>query len=1445
MSFPTIEVSPSNVPSSIQIATPFSYTFSNSGAAPGGSYSNSPVYTGRGTFDATNPLVTIVTPSNSNDPANSISGLNYTVSTSNISNNAIFEFTLPYPANIFGGSMQFLSGITATIIGTGFGGNHSVSIYGTTYPYLSNSSIRHTYSSASNSFTVTLVRPSPSSNVTIISNYPAISVQFNSSGLYWPPVYSPSSAPEWDYYTTYTTGAFVSYLGNIYEALSAVANVVPTDTGYWKLLGEWDSKIDYAINDVVSYDELWYKALIAAPSGPPPNADWILLTDEVVTFTITAPQQVILYPSTFPLLNVSSITSTEILPFISGNGTTLLTFSSSNGFQGVPSSNLTLYVYQSILDVKVGTEISNTITINPITITTTPTLGTTLSLYTYQPFSYMYSIPGDVVNVLLQYNSNTTSTSLVPYISGDTFESTLGLTVPGTTTLDFVAILSNSFIGRKITTITTLPPAVTITPAIPTGSLNLYKYEPFSYVFTLNSESVGLTLQISRSSSQITPYCSLSVDKSKVTYAGTYLTTSSSVLNLFVDILYGTTIISTTTIRISIGRGRFFPPISNQFYQLYQNESISTTLGSNPVFSTVSEIDSIISIPSLPNGLSFSNVDSNTSVLQGTPTLPVAQSTYTIFGNNSSNGNVVSTPIVIKVNAQQVFVTPSTASFSNLIVGTSITPIQFFTRQPTGSILSFSYTWDTLPDGFNFQNLDGSNVSQGYGSNSIQIAGAPSLTFAKFLASNSLVSYSIRLTATQVQTNGVRLTGSSLITFSLGETVLFADTIIPQLYATEIIDSKNVFFSATTFLNGSNLSNIQSITAASLPIGLSLSSITLSNRVQLKDTPSNVGTADYSFIAINQNGVSRTQFFTIPILPDIVSFGSESPPENTAYSFIVSKPIVSIPFSATSSANKTPISWTLSLPPSYGLLLSSTTGSSVSIVGTPTFPLNQTPVIITARDTLLTISTRTILITIEDDTFTWPTYVPTYIQNIPITTFSFDVTTTSGRLIQSFTSTGLPNGLVLNSSGVLSGTPLSGSGNILSLSCSGTNITFVLSSSDRYLVGQTINVTNVPNQVFREGVRIFPPLEPDPEDPFPRPTDLEYIINGDYVIGSITSTSLICASALPSTIETSTGKVSLKSGSFTINASTGYSLPPTYSQIYPYTIIPDTILTLLNVSPTLVPLTDTDGVLTFSISNVFSALSYSGFVADNFINPSTIQPDELNPVITLVNNVFSGSIPQLPIDDPSFTFTVTGIYENVETDVNALLSFPDRITAVLILRTSPGFLSFRLPTISSYRLFQYCPIIPITFAIVEEEAGYDYTYYYSVSSNLPLGLTFTTEPTGTTAILSGIPVTYSDNPVSVTVYAANGPNVISNVVNFRILTPSFVNPQVGAGAYTALLRADVEGNAAQNARDQRVFPTSDPLAGPLLAPRAPDVITQSNCFLGLCKKPCPSCRTMM
>jgi hypothetical protein len=886
-----------------------------------------------------------------------------------------------------------------------------------------------------------------------------------------------------------------------------------------------------------------------------------------------------------------------------------------------------------------------------------------------------------------------------------------------------------------------------MTPDVPSRSLSLYLYEPFSYVFTTNPESVGLSLQFLRSSSVIASYCTLSSNATTLTYSGSYVSTSSSVLSLVVDLMYAGSIVpgSTMTILITIGKGRFFPPASNQNFQLFQYENISTTFGSNPSFITILPINSIVASPSLPNGLTLTGIDSNTWFMRGTPTLQSTQSNYTIFGSNSSNGRIVSVPISIKVNAQQVRIAPSSLSTTGMIVGTMITPVTFVATEPVViSRLGFFWTWDALPDGIGFYDMNGNPIPYGYSlSNTIQLMGTPTLSAATTLAALNQTSSSVRLTGTQQQGGGINVTGSSLLTFSFAETVLFGTVTIPSLYATEDLGYKNVTFTAATYFASG--SAITSIVAPFLPPGLSLSSIVISGTspnlrysVRLLGTPTVVdesGTA-YAFTATNVNGTTRTQSFAIPILPDIVSF-TTAPAENTEYSYIVSKQIDPIPFSAVSSANKSITAWALSLSAaSYGLSLSASSGTTVVLSGTPTNPLAQTSVTITATDSLGTSVVRTILITIANDTFTWPTFAPRFIQNKPIDNYQFQVMTTSGRQIQSYSATGLPAGVTLSPSGLLSGTP----------------------------------------------------------------TD---------------STS----------------------GSFIVSATTGYVSPPTGSQPFSYTIIPDNVLTLLTMSPMPVSFIGTS----FSIANVFTAFSYSGFTASNAIQSDSVSP-ETDPPATfmLAGNVLSGTI---PIYEPSFTFTVNGIYGSVTSSVTASLTLIESpLSGTLTLSVSPGALVFTQPTQTAYTLYQYCPMPSIPFQVT---GGAGYIYYYSLSSNLPIGMTFTTETTGTSATLTGIPANYTANPVGVIVYAANGANVTFTGVNFRILAPSFINPQIGAAAFTAMLRSDVEGNAAQNARDNRVFPQVDPLAGPLMAPRAPDVITMSNCFLGLCKKPCPTCRTMM
>lgn len=1128
---------------------------------------------------------------------------------------------------------------------------------------------------------------------------------------------------------TYTVTSVPDMGSNVYSYSALTSTTV---------LGSGDVLLSASTTPVTGTAKFELETNVTALDPPLPNQVGCY------ELTLDAPDVVTV---TYPNMSLSTLSSPEWSPFVNGNGTAVIVIDAPNGFRFLPTTNPLQLKLNAITGATVVSTFDSSVTIDPIIINVVPTLESSLSISNYVPFNYSFSIPDTVIDVTL--NSTGTSSALLPYFSVDrsSFSSDIGFT-SGLYSAPFSLVpkIGTSIVGPAVTSlISSTPLAITMTPNVPSRSLALYLYEPFSYVFKTNPDSIGITLQFSRSSSKVASYCTLSADGSTVTYAGSYLSTSSSVLSLIVDLMYAGSIVSgsTTTVLISVGKGRFFPPASNQNYQLYQYENVSTTFGSNPEFVTVSPIDSITSGTSLPNGLSLELMDSNTCQLKGTPTLQTPQRSYTIFGSNSTTGRIVSVPILIKVNPQQVRITPSSLSRAGMLVDNMIEPQTFVATEPTVvSRLAFLWTWDSLPDGIGFYDMSNNPISYGYsGSNSIQLMGTPTLAAAISFASSNLRSYPVRLYGTQYQGGGINVSGSSLITFSFAETVLFSSVTIPPLYATEDLGYKNVTFEAATYFASG--SPILSITAASLPLGISLSSIvqvgtTTKYKVTLIGTPTVVdeaGTA-YSFTATNQSGVSRTQAFSIPILPDIVSF-TQSPLENTEYSYIVSKQIDTITFSASSSANKPITSWALSLSTvGYGLSLSATSGSTVYLTGTPTNPLVQTSVTITATDSLGTIAVRTIKITIANDTFTWPTYAPTFIQNKPIETFQFQVSTSSGRQIQSYSATGLPAGITLSPAGLLSGTPTGSTGT-----------------------------------------------------------------------------------------------------SFIASATTGYVSPPTGSKEFFFTIIPDNILTVLNTSPTSVPFTGTS----FSIANVFSAFSYSGFTSTNSIQAGSVSPVTSPPAtFILVNNVLSGSI---PVYQPSFTFVINGVNGSVTSSVTALLTLTNSpLAGTLTLPTSAGSLVFTQPTTRSYTLYQYCPMPTIPF-LVSGASGY--VYYYSISSNLPVGMTFTTETTGTSATLTGIPATYSATPSSVTVYAANGANVTFTTVDFRVLAPSFMSPRIGAAAYTASLKSDVEGNAAQNARDNRVFPQVDPLAGPLMAPRAPDVITMSNCFLGLCKKPCPTCHTMM
>ena len=1304
MSVPIILSDPSTFQSSFTIATPFEYTFSNSDVAPPGIVVDGLSYTGSGvTVTSLATSNTSVSVSISNYTGASLTGIPYSTADSNIASAATFEFT--FPSNLNSGRMSFLAGLGAE--------------------YTSNGIIRFYGSCNVSSYVVS----SLASRLTHVHD---------SNGIFNVTFSQGTGSNQTD--TVIATGFTVPILGGVQFQLSN-----PVWTGY----GEW-TDIDgtqYRVNDKVTYLGLNYNSLQNINGGNRPDVSptwWALVEyppELRPSFTIAAPVRTTAYPTGFPTLTTGSLTSASVLPFITGNGSYQINFQSAFGFQSAPLTSQVLQILQSISGLVIGTT-TYTFNVSNISIDVSPTFTSPLSLVTYEPFGfYTYSIPDTVVNVNLQYNSNTTSTSLVPYIiNGETeytltFGSTTGLPTGGLTTIEIDAVLNgNTIIVSNVKNIITTPTSIVATPSIPTGTLSLFKFEPFSYSFSFNELAEGLSFRTTRSSSELQTFITLSEDLKTATFAGTYGTSFSTTLNLIVDLMFGTTIVDTQTILVTVGTGRFFPPTANQNFQLFQYENISNTFGSNPDFLTVLPITNITSIPSLPSGLSFGG-SCNTFFLQGTPALRVNQSNYQIIGSNSSNGKIVTSIISIKVNEQLVRITPSTSTLSNLIVDTAITPITSTAVQPPTIYYSvFNYTWNALPDGLTFQNSLGSNVSQPFSPTdsglTIILAGTPSLAFATSLSTSSNL-FQTRLTGTRTDQTGKQITGSSLFNFSMSETVLIDVSNSVTLYRSKPLGTTDVLITAGSFFSSATIS---SVTASSLPPGLSLVLYSGPNIYRLSGTPTEVNlSGSYTFTATNTNGTSRSVTATIPINANFITFGGSTPSSGTVIQFIISRPLTNaktgyyttpIIFSATSTANATPIVYTSSINFSdYGLVLNSSTGT---LTGIPTTSLATTTVTITATDTLGTIGTTTIQLTILADAFTWSTYTPTYFQNRAITPFQFiAISTLSERPIQSYSSTTLPTGLVINASGLLTGTPT-------------------------------------------------------------------------------TSTS----------------------GSFTIIASTGYSIT---NQTYAYSMIADELMII-----------QTNG--SDSISQIFSGIEYRAiqYSSDTFVN-ATFSIGSLSPATSSTIDVTSGGL-------VSGDFTTANLNTTYSATLTAVFGTVTATTPIYILFTSSGgsiriptelsTLTFSQPTQTTFTLFEYVP-----YSIAIQAIG-SASFIYYFTSAIPLGFQFLKDSSGLTATLSGISPTIANQGIIIYAKTAAG-YAVSLSLTLRTITPFFINPQMGAAAYTAILRNDVEANAAQNARDSRTFPEVNPLAGPLMAPRAPDVVTPDNCLLNLCKKPCPTCRTMM
>jgi hypothetical protein len=1419
-----------SIPTSIQIATPFSYTISNSTTIPAGCNVYSPppytltsgLATISNVYDTTWNTTFTVSQTNTTFTNLSFYSTSYSLGGEG-SNGAIIEFELPFVTN-----PSILDDYTSEISFGDFkirlrksSQLFSFRNYDVSGPVTSNgnqfnqnnSTVRFTLGTSNISYSIPFFNSNTGSfenaTGTFSNSTPQFSLVFNNI------IYTPQVFPDLTNASTFSNvlDDVITYRNNQYLCRQNIPTTSPPDyfgvakfyapggyldTPLWTLLGEvlqWDTNVYYVVGDRIYYENNIYKALLDSRSQNPLNPTYWVLSDlnypqwsssvtyskgdrvyyngqayqyvfnipnvlneippygtgfgfywtlfdvsqfipsTTLSFAIRSPIIIQPHPEMFPTLSLSNTTSSEIVPFISGNNSLELTFSSEGGFQSAPSNPLQLVINQTIYGFLKQTT-TYPITISPIIITTTPTLTSPLSLLTYQPFAYTYSIPDTLVNVGLRYNSNTTSTSLVPYIADGSsiyemfFRSTIGLTSSGTSRIVIEGMSNGIVVATSDTSILTIHTPIISTPSITTGTLSLYKYESFSYLFTIDPSVVGTSFQVNRSSSELQTFLAVSGDPQSVVFSGSFLISYSTPLSLIIDLVVGSTIISTQTILVSVGPGRFFPPTQNQNFQLYQYENVSNTFGSNIEFLTAAPMTIILSSPSLPSGLTFGG-SSNSFFIQGTPNLQVNQSNYQIIGSNSSNGRIVTSTISLRVNPQQIRITPSSSTLTGLKVDIPIDPIITTAIRPATNLSNtFRYSWSALPDGLNFQNNLGSNVTQPFqpldDPLTITLVGSPSSSFASLMTSSGGNLFQTRLTGTQTNQTGTQTIGTSLFNFSLGETVFVTVSNAVTLYKDKPLGTTDILITAGSFFAGGSI--IESVTADSLPPGLSLVQYISPTVYRLTGTPTEVNlSGSYTFTATNTNGNTGSIVASIPVNPDVVTFGGDTPSNGTVLSYILSKTVTPIVFSATSTSTTTPPTYTASIPfVNYGLVFDSATGI---LSGTPTASLSSTTVTITATNIFGTTATTTIVVTIIPDVFTWPTYTPTYFQNKAITPFEFVVSTLSGRPILSYSSTDLPTDLFINPDGLLLGTPTVGS-----------------------------------------------------------------------------------------------------SGSFTIIASTGYTI---LTQVYTYTLIADQLLIVQD-----------NGIDT--VSTIFSGIQYHAiqYSSDSFVD-AVFSIGALSPVSSATISVTSGGLLSGNFTgatlNTTYSATLTATYETLTATTPIYIvftSFSGSGTGTVSIPTELSTLTFSQPTQTTFTLFEY-----VTYSIPIQAVGSgSFIYYYS--STIPPGFQLVKNSSGTTATLSGISPTLSNQGIIIYAKTAAG-YPVSISVTLRTITPFFVNPQSGAGAYTALLRNDVEGNAAQNARDNRTFPEVNPLAGPLMAPRAPDVTTPNDCILRLCKKPCPTCHTMM
>lgn len=597
-------------------------------------------------------------------------------------------------------------------------------------------------------------------------------------------------------------------------------------------------------------------------------------------------------------------------------------------------------------------------------------------------------------------------------------------------------------IASSISTPVTVLSRLDVSTTAINNVFQLYKYEPFGGN-TFTRVLPGDTLSFARSSGQI--ITSLTSNANVITFASSNGYQSSfSNLQLIVDVLSNGIIVDSNSNSVNVGVGRFFPPISNTAYTFYKNETIT------PVrFSTVLPVGIPLSSPTLPPGLSFVQVNSNTYDLTGTPLLETPNSNYLVIGNGtgSNAGKTVTTTISIVVNGERVNLDVSgTLNYTGLIQDVSLSPNTTVTaRYPAGGAIRYTWSPALLP-GFKFTDSTGSQQSGNSIfptdlSGSITLSGAPTANAIQILAASKANSYSVNLTATRF-TPSPNITATKTFTFDFSAAVYFDQVSTPTLFAGIPVPSNSVYFGAKTVLSttDASISDIF-LVDGSLPGGLALTFSNVEGRAYINGTPSSTVSPQFTLRASNTSGITQDYTTTLTIINDTVSF--TNPLVDACYNFIQFKPLSNI----TPGWYTYPIEFRASAASLCNVVMTTSdlngTGLSLVSVGSNTYQLSGTPTSSKALTTLNVTATAAVSgafatnnkvkYSISADVITIDPVTISGIQNREITPIQFSGSSLSGRPIIAYTSSTVPPGLTLTSTGNLFGIPTSNGTGIMTV----------------------------------------------------------------------------------------------------------------------------------------------------------------------------------------------------------------------------------------------------------------------------------------------------------------------------------------------------------------------------------------------------------------------------